>query len=177
MIWITELLNSMFSLRKIHSGLHIALITTLGPWHVTANASEQLPGENNLLAAESEELYFGDLPIVLSATRLTQPASKAPAAVTIIDREMIEESGARELADVFRLVPGFIVGSLDGNQRIVGYHGVLDAFNRRMQVLVDGRSIYTPLYSGVRWTDLPLAIEDIGSSRQIWCLDIDPAAT
>lgn len=108
-----------------------------------------------------EDVYFGELPIVLSATRLTQPIAEAPVAVTVIDREMIEASGARELADVFRLVPGFLVGSFDGHQRSVGYHGLLDSFNRRMQVLIDGRSVYTPTFGGVRWSDLPLALEDI----------------
>ncbi|GAB4361168.1 MAG: TonB-dependent receptor [Gammaproteobacteria bacterium] len=125
----------------------------------TAGADETTdigsPGVN------AEELYFGELPVVLSATRLSQPVSEAPVAVTIIDRDLIEASGAREVADLFRLVPGFIVGSKDGSQRIVGYHGILDAFNRRMQVLIDGRSVYTPTFGGVLWSDLPLAIEEI----------------
>lgn len=112
-------------------------------------------------ALGEDDVYFGDLPIVLSATRLSQPVSEAPVAITVIDREMIEASGARELADVFRLVPGFVVGSINGHQRMVGYHGLLDAFNRRMQVLVDGRSVYTSTFGGVRWTDLSLALEDI----------------
>lgn len=111
--------------------------------------------------SNGEEVYFGDLPVVLAATRLNQPIAEAPVAVTVIDREMIEASGARELADVFRLVPGFLVGSFDGHQRTVGYHGLLDSFNRRMQVLVDGRSVYTPTFGGVKWSDLPLILEDI----------------
>lgn len=115
----------------------------------------------NPVLAVGDDVYFGELPIVLSATRLSQPVSEAPVAITVIDREMIEASGARELADVFRLVPGFVVGSINGHQRMVGYHGLLDAFNRRMQVLVDGRSVYTSTFGGVRWTDLSLALEDI----------------
>lgn len=109
----------------------------------------------------SEDLYYGELPNVLSATRLSQPITDAPVAVTVIDREMIKASGAREIADIFRLVPGFLVASYDGHQRTVGYHGLLDAFNRRMQVLIDGRSVYTPTFGGVRWSDLALSIDDI----------------
>ncbi|MCW8908674.1 MAG: TonB-dependent receptor plug domain-containing protein, partial [Sedimenticola sp.] len=62
----------------------------------------------------AEELFFSDVPVVLSATRLDQPLTDTPAAVTVIDRSMIEASGAIELADLFRLVPGFQVGFYTG---------------------------------------------------------------
>lgn len=99
--------------------------------------------------------------MVLSATRLLQPVSESPAAITVIDRELIEASGAIEVPDLFRLVPGFQVGHANGRTTVVTYHGLTDSYARRMQVLVDGRSVYTPLFGGVQWHDLPLAIEDI----------------
>ncbi len=112
-----------------------------------------------------EEIFFQDVPVVLSATRLSQPVSESPAAITVIDREMIEASGAIEIPDLFKLVPGFQVGhannASDGPIIVVTYHGLSDRYARRMQVLVDGRSVYTPLFGGVQWNDLPLAIEDI----------------
>jgi iron complex outermembrane recepter protein len=46
--------------------------------------------------------YFAEFPVVLSASRLVQPAQEAPAAVTVIDREMIQASGARQVAELFR---------------------------------------------------------------------------
>ena len=103
--------------------------------------------------------------MVLSATRLSQPVSESPASITVIDREMIEASGAIEIPDLFKLVPGFQVGhannSTNGPITTVTYHGLTDRYARHMQVLVDGRSVYTPLFGGVQWDDLPLAIEDI----------------
>ncbi len=159
MAWISERLRSVPPLRP-----HVLCAVLLAVGSPTSAFGAQEEGSiftADLLGSDSEDLYFGELPVVLSATRLTQPITEAPVALTVIDRQMIEASGARELADVLRLVPGFVVGSENGHQRIVGYHGLLDAFNRRMQVLVDGRSVYTPVYGGVRWTDLPLAIEDI----------------
>lgn len=107
------------------------------------------------------DLYFGELPVVLSASRLAQPIFDAPASVSVIDREMIETSGAREIADVFRLVPGMVVAHVDGHRRAVGYLGMLDAFNRRMQVLIDGRSVYTSFFGGVRWNELSITLDDI----------------
>ena len=109
----------------------------------------------------SEQDYLQELPIVLSASRLSQPISETPNAVTVIDRKMIVDSGARNIADVFKLVPSMYVGYEDGHTPIVSYRGITDAYARRMQVLVDGRSIYLPLFGQVDWAELPLDIGDI----------------
>lgn len=112
-------------------------------------------------AALSEVDFFDDLPVVLSASRLSQPVNEAPAAVTIIDRDMIRASGFRDIPDLLRLVPGFTVVYTRDNTWGVGYHGVVDAFSRRFQVLVDGRSIYSAAFGAVQWQELPLSIDDI----------------
>lgn len=114
-----------------------------------------------LAADDSLDKFFEDFPVVLSASRLKQSAVDAPAAVTVIDRDMIVASGARRIVDVLRLVPGFYVGYLNGNSTVVAYHGLSDYYAKRMQVLVDGVSIYSPLLGGVEWTDLPLTLQDI----------------
>lgn len=112
-------------------------------------------------AGPTEADYLEDIPVVLSATRLAQPVTEAPAAVTVIDRAMIEASGARQITDLFRLVPGFTVGSINGYNSSVTYHGIADEFSRRMQVLIDGRSVYLPSIGGVAWADLPITLADI----------------
>jgi iron complex outermembrane recepter protein len=109
----------------------------------------------------TEEAFLGELPIVLSVTRLPQSRAETPAAVTVIDRDMIRATGARHVADLFWLVPGFQVGYARATTPTVAYHGFSDEFARRMQVLIDGRSVYNVLWGGVNWHDLPLAIEDI----------------
>lgn len=113
------------------------------------------------VAATSESDFLDDLPVVLTASRLSQPVSDAPAAVTIIDQDMIRASGLRDIPELLRLVPGFSVAYTADNTWTAGYHGLADAYSRRFQVLVDGRSIYSPHYGTVYWTDLPLAIDDI----------------
>jgi iron complex outermembrane receptor protein len=105
--------------------------------------------------------YFDDLPVVLSASRLVQPVADAPVAVTVIDRETIRASGARQIEELFRLVPGFVVGHRSGHEATVTYHGLADGYARRLQVMIDGISIYSPIYGGVEWRELPIAIEDI----------------
>jgi iron complex outermembrane receptor protein len=112
-------------------------------------------------AAITEADFLDELPVVLSVSRLSQPVSEAPAAVTVIDRDMIRASGFRDIPDLLRLVPGFSVAYSRDNTWAIGYHGMGDAFSRRMQVLVDGRSIYSPHFGAVYWSDLPLSIDDI----------------
>ena len=101
------------------------------------------------------------IPIVLTPARLRQPQSEVPASVTVIDRELIEASGARELYEVMRLVPGMSAVKADGNVPTVAYHGTQARDTRRMLVLVDGRSVYQPGLSRVLWNDIPVAVSDV----------------
>ncbi len=108
-----------------------------------------------------EQAYWQELPVVLTASRLAQPLSEAPNAMTVIDRQMIKASGFRRLSELFRLVPGMYAGSQNGHSQFVSYHGTTDNFARRMQVLVDGRSVYLPPFSMVIWDDIPVLLQDV----------------
>lgn len=96
----------------------------------------------------SERDYFAELPTVLTVSRLAQPLNEAPGAVTVIDRETIRRSGARELADVLRLVPGYLAGGYNGANPSASYHAPLDDYGIRNLVLIDGRPIYSAYYFG-----------------------------
>jgi iron complex outermembrane receptor protein len=113
--------------------------------------------------AVDEDAYFSELPIVASVSRLPQRLADAPAAVTVVDREMIKASGARDLNDIFRLVPGFQTYPNNTEAARATYHGLGDGdYAPRVQVLIDGRSMLSPLFgSGVNWATLPVALEDI----------------
>jgi iron complex outermembrane receptor protein len=108
----------------------------------------------------SEADFLAEMPTVLTASRLSQPLMDAPNSTNVIDRKQIEASGYRNLADLFRLVPGMYVGHKKGWFHNVT-HTFTDEYARRMQVMVDGRSVYLPSIGGVRWDTLPLAVEDI----------------
>ncbi|VAX14409.1 hypothetical protein MNBD_GAMMA24-2248 [hydrothermal vent metagenome] len=121
-----------------------------------------LGGMPSLQAAElSEDDFLQDLPVVLSATRLVQSRRDAPVATTVIDREMIDASGFTEIVDLLRYVPGFVVNYDSGHVQAASYHMLNNNLSRRMQVLVDGRSVYIPSLLGVQWTSLGISIEDI----------------
>ena len=74
---------------------------------------------------------------------------------------MIRASGALDIPDLLRLVPGFQVGRARIHTISASYHGLADERARRMQVLVDGRPVYGPANGGVRWMELPLDITDV----------------
>ena len=113
-------------------------------------------------AGLSEQDYFSELPTVLTVTRLAQPLSETPGAVTIIDRETIRRSGAREVTDLLRLVPGYMVGGFNGANPSGAYHAPIDTYGTRNLVLVDGRSIYSVHYAGSTHRGmLGLLLEDI----------------
>jgi iron complex outermembrane receptor protein len=97
----------------------------------------------------SEREFLSDLPVVLSVSRLPQRLDDTPGAVTVIDRATIRRSGARDLADLLRLVPGFQASSaFEADAPQVSYHGGFSEYSNRIQVLVDGRSVYSPFLIG-----------------------------
>ena len=111
----------------------------------------------------TEDDFLSDMPIVLSVSRLPQRLDETPGAVTVLDRNMIRLSGARDVADLMRLVPGFRVSnSFEAGAPQVSYHNNLTDFPNRTQLLVDGRSVYSPFFLGQTSSGLQtVAIEDI----------------
>lgn len=109
-----------------------------------------------------EKAFLEELPVVLSASRLPQSLADTPGAVTVIDRELIRATGYRDIPRLLRLVPGFTVAQWRGHATLASYHGLASEFPNRMQVLVDGRSVYTPHFvGGVDWASLPITIDEI----------------
>lgn len=97
----------------------------------------------------SEKDFLADMPIVLSVSRLPQRLDETPGAVTILDKDMIRRSGARDVSDLLRMVPGFqTVASFERGAPVANYHGSFDGYSYRIQVLIDGRSVYSPYFFG-----------------------------
>ena len=109
----------------------------------------------------TESDFFNDFPVVLTATRLKQSKNNSPTATTIIDRDMIEASGFTEIADLLRLAPSMLVNYGSGHIASAGYQFLFDNYRVRLQVLVDGMSVYTPLFGQMPWTQLGITVDDI----------------
>lgn len=111
---------------------------------------------------EEESILGEELPMVLTAARLKQPKAEVPASVTLISAEQIKLWGARTLPELLKFVPGMFVGHADDdNNASVTYHTSNPNIMRRLQVLIDGRSVYKSAIATVIWDDIGLAIEDI----------------
>jgi iron complex outermembrane receptor protein len=88
---------------------------------------------------------------VTSVSRRTEPISEAPAAVDVITGDQIRRSGATTLAEVLRLATGLEVARVDGTTWAISARGFNGTASNKLLVLMDGRSVYTPLFSGVFW--------------------------
>jgi iron complex outermembrane receptor protein len=98
---------------------------------------------------------------VTSVSKREQKLSEAAAAIFVVTQEDIRRSGATSIPEVLRMVPGVEVGRIDANKWAVTIRGFNDRFANKLLVLIDGRSIYTPLFSGVFWEAQDTLLEDI----------------
>jgi iron complex outermembrane receptor protein len=103
---------------------------------------------------------LGDVDVT-TVSKDPQQVQKTPAAVFVITQEDIRRSGATNIPEALRLAPGVEVARIDANHWSVAIRGFAGQFSKSLLVLVDGRSIYTPLFEGVYW-DLPyVMLEDV----------------
>jgi iron complex outermembrane receptor protein len=103
----------------------------------------------------------------LAAYKITSVSKKAEAlqgsaaAVYVITREDMERSGYTSIAEALRMVPGMQVARVNAHDWDIGARGFNSGFSNKLLVLIDGRSVYSPLFSGVFWELRDVPVEDI----------------
>lgn len=126
---------------------------------VVGDASEALSAENAspLTQLRLEELLTLE---VTTVSKKTERMSQAAAAVFFITQDDTRRSGAMTISGALRMVSGVHVARLNANKWGVSVRNFNDRFAGKLLVLIDGRSIYTPLFSGVYWEfhDIPMKI-------------------
>ncbi len=98
---------------------------------------------------------------VTTASRSKQSLGDVPAAIFVVSKEQIRASGLKTVPEMLRLVPGVQVSQIDGNKWQISIRGFGGRYSNKLQVLIDGRSIYTPLYSGVVWEANLVPVDEI----------------
>jgi len=98
---------------------------------------------------------------VTTVSRSPQKVSQSAAAVAVITQEDIRRSGATTIAEALRMAPGLNVARIDSSRWAISSRGFNDFFANKLLVLIDGRSVYTPLFSGVFWDVQDTLLEDI----------------
>ncbi len=127
-------------------------------------ASAPLPAqEAQELTAELKRLSLEELARVdvTSVSRRAEPLFGAPAAVTVVTGEEVRRSGATTLPDALRLATGMQVGRFDSRTYAVSARGFNISTANKLQVLIDGRSVYSPLFAGVLWDVPDVLLEDL----------------
>lgn len=114
--------------------------------------------EGRLKGLSLEEL--GNIEVV-TTSKSPVKLSKTPAAVYVITQEDIRRAGVRTIPEALRLAPGVDVAQIDGVKWAVGIRGFESRLSRDVLVLIDGRSVYSPLFHGVYWEVQDTLIEDI----------------
>ena len=98
---------------------------------------------------------------VTSVSRKKEKRQEAAAAIFVISQEDIRRSGATTVADVLRIVPGLNVARLDASKWAITSRGFNGRFANKLLVLLDGRTVYAPLFAGVYWHALDTLLADI----------------
>ena len=122
-----------------------------------ATQSNQNPPKN-LKQVSLEEL--GQIEVT-TASKVPVKATRTPAAIYVITQEDIRRSGATSIPEALRMAPGVEVARVDSNTWSLGVRGFESTLSRSVLVLIDGRSVYTPLFAGVYWQVQDTLLEDI----------------
>jgi iron complex outermembrane receptor protein len=140
------------------------LLATLSLWGlgaVPARPTTPAPGAQS--PAELTKLSLEELAglRVTVAARRPQPQWDTPAATAIVAAEDLSRAGLKSIPEALRLAPGVQVARASSSRWAVGIRGFASTLSRSVLALVDGRSVYTPLFAGVYWEQQQVLLEDV----------------
>ncbi len=135
-------------------------------------AADTPPAERDLTLMSLTELMNLD---ITSAAKKSQKLSRVPAAIYVITAEDIRRSGMNSVPELLRMVPGLDVARIDGYTWAISARGFNNKWSNKLLVLIDGRSVYSPVYAGVNWYAQDMVLADIarievirGPGAAIW---------
>jgi iron complex outermembrane receptor protein len=149
------------SFERLTTAISLAfLLSLIAPlqngWAQAVDSGQTVPG--NLKQLSLAEL--GDIQVT-TVSKQPQQVQRTPAAIFVITHEDIRRSGATSLPEALRLAPGVEVARIDADHWSVAIRGFAGQFSKSLLVLIDGRSVYTPLFDGVYWDVQSVMLEDI----------------
>ena len=132
----------------------------------------QAPSQTDLSRMDVEDLMNIK---VTSVSKREQSLARTAAAVFVITQEDIRRSGATNIPDLLRMAPGVDVEQIDANSWAISVRGFNARYSNKVLVLIDGRTVYTPSFSGVFWEHLDMPLENIerievirGPGASVW---------
>lgn len=98
---------------------------------------------------------------VTSVSRRGEPLGAAPASIYVITADAIRHAGVSSLPEALRLAPNLQVARIDATQYAISARGFNNAIGNKLLVLIDGRTVYTPFFSGVFWDQQDVMLDDV----------------
>ncbi|MGH9735879.1 MAG: TonB-dependent receptor plug domain-containing protein [Candidatus Acidiferrales bacterium] len=149
--------KSVVPAHRWHVTVPLALLLAIGQSSWAQNSP------TNQSTAPLKQLSLEQLGDVEVTTVSKEPEEvwKTPAAIYVLTGDDIRRSGATTIPDALRLVPGVEVAQIDSDHWAVGIRGFGSEFSKSVLVLIDGRSVYSPLFSGVYWNVQNVMLEDV----------------
>jgi iron complex outermembrane recepter protein len=157
--------------------LGVGLCTALGRWSVAAVIAGTAPVRADVVTAQLADLSLEQLRdvVVVTVSRFEERLDRAAASAYVITADDIRRSGATTIPEALRLAPTLDVARADANQYAISARGFDNVLANKMLVLIDGRTVYTPLFSGVFWEAQDVMLEDVerievvsGPSTALW---------
>ena len=136
----------------------ITALLGLGPLLAAPVAAQQTMDTGALTELSFEELMEVE---VTSASKRKQALDDVAAALFVISRDDLRRSGANSIPEALRMVPGIQVSQLDANKWAVSARGFAGRFANKLLVLIDGRTVYSPAFSGVYWEQQNVVLDDV----------------
>jgi len=141
--------------------IFIILLALICPSLAFSAEEQSIVEENEIFEMDIHQLMQTEV-IVTSVSKRPEQLHKAASAIYVLTQEDIRRSGAVNIMEALRMVPGVLVSKLNQNRYAISIRG----FNQRLGsdkllVLMDGRSIYSPVQSGVFWIGQDTVLEDI----------------
>lgn len=115
-------------------------------------------GMNELMELPLEQLSHI---AVTSPAKKEHPLHQSASAIYVLTGEDLRRTGATSVQEALRMVPGMMVAQLDSSSWAITARGFNNRFANKLQVMIDGRSLYTPVFAGVFWDEVDLVLEDI----------------
>lgn len=142
----------------------VTALAVVAPFQTLAEAPEEGDSTRPQAAVEAlKKLSVEELMElrVTSVSKRSEPLSDAPASIFVISAADIRRSGVTTLPEALRLAPNLQVARRDSVQYAISARGFNNAIGNKLLVLIDGRTIYTPLFSGVFWEQQDVMLEDV----------------
>ena len=140
-----------------------SVVLGLRSFSIVADGAETLHREGPFDVVDLSQLSLEELGniTVTSVSRKSESLRSAPAAIAVISGDDIRRSGVTTLAEALRMAPGLQVAHANSRQWAISSRGFNDTFSNKLLVLMDGRTLYTSLFSGVFWEEVDTVLEDV----------------